>query len=112
MKHLKSFNVKINENNTDDLIIFWSEYLKLVDIIDGIISEHGELSESYWKTGLEDELDEITSTIKTSKDIFDNKQRIIDNFKSLKDGIDGWISEGKSIARYGDLSNIHISLFK
>lgn len=99
------------ENSNEDLINLWNNYLKLVDIIDGIISEHGELLTRYWKDGLEEELDDIISNTKTTKDIFNNKQRIIDNFNKLMDGIDGWISEGKSISRYGSLSKIDKSLF-
>lgn len=109
----KTFNdKKLNENVNEDLINLWNNYLKLVDIIDGIISEHGELSTRYWKDGLEEELDDITSNTKTTKDIFNNKQRIINNFNMLMDGIDGWLSEGKSISRYGSLSKINKSLFK
>lgn len=109
----KTFNdKKINESVNEDLINLWNNYLKLVDIIDGIISEEGELSTGYWKEGLEEELDDITLNTKTIKDIFNNKQRIIENFNMLMDGIDGWISEGKSISRYGSLSKINKSLFK
>ena len=109
---VKNFKQFVNENVNEDLITLWNNYLKLVDIIDGIISEEGELSTRYWKDGLEEELDEITSNTKTTKDIFNNKQKIINNFNMLMDGIDGWISEGKSISRYGSLSKINKSLFK
>jgi hypothetical protein len=113
VKNFRQFvNEQINQNESNDLKNFWNNYLKLVDIIDGIISEEGELSTRYWKDGLEEELDNITSTIKTIKDISDNKQNIINNFKSLIDGINGWISEGKSISRYGSLSKIDMKYFR
>lgn len=36
--------------NTEDLVRdLWNPYMAIVDIIDGIISEEGELSDRYWK---------------------------------------------------------------
>lgn len=100
-----------NKSDRDNLINLWNNYLKLIDIIDGILSEHGELSTRYWVDGLENEIDDITSNIKTVGDIYNNKQRIVSNFHKLMGGIKGWISEGKSISRYGSLSKINLWLF-
>ena len=97
---------------TKQAITFWSEYIKLVDIMDGIISEHGELSLRYWKKGVETEMEDITFMVLTTDDVVRHKDRITANFKLLMDGLNGWASEGRSVSRYGSLSNINISLFE
>lgn len=112
MSNVKKWGEYLNENSNSELINLWNEYLKLVDIIDGILSEHGELSDAYWQTGLAEELDSITEVVKTTKDVSDNKERIIKNAKSLLDGLTGWDEAGKSLSRYGSLLSIKTSLFK
>lgn len=115
VKKFKTFsklNEIINLKLKNELEDIWDNYLKLADIIDGIISEEGELSTRYWKNGVEDELYDILDSVKIVGDILDNKQRIINNFNMLMDGLDGWKSEGKSLSRYGSLSKINKSLFK
>ena len=104
-------NETINESR-NEMLNLWNNYMKLVDIIDGILSEHGELSDSYWKPNTETDLDQITSTVKNVKDINYNQQKIKDNFNNLIDGINGWLSAGHDITKYGNLSKINTSIFK
>ena len=85
---------------------------KLIDIINGIISENGRLSNSFWKDNMEEELDEIASTIKTIDDIRKNKDKIIKNFNDLLDGLNGWTIGGRNISKFGSISNIDKSFFK
>ena len=103
--------IKQKQNFDEELTTNWNNYLALANIIDGIISEEGELSLRYWENGVDEELNYIINNTKSTYDIINNKQRIIANFNMLMDGIDGWISEGKSISRYGELSKINRSLF-
>jgi len=106
-----TFNDFLNENSNNELIDLWNNYAELVDIIDGIISEHGELSDSYWQTNVENDLDLITNQDITPEYIERNKEEIIKNFKELWDGLIGWSSAGNSIERYGSLKGIKKSLF-
>jgi hypothetical protein len=94
-----------------DPIKMWNEYMKLVDILDGIISEHGELSNSYWKSGAEDRLNELTAKIRTVSDIENNRNQIINSFKELMDGLNGWMG-GHDVSRYGRPASIKVSVFK
>ena len=73
----------------------WNAYLEFVEGIDGIISEYGALPTSYWKNGVQDELDSITGTVKTKSDIIANKARIINSATDLLDGLTGIIGSGK-----------------
>ena len=94
-----------------DPVKMWNEYMKLVDILDGIISEYGELSSSYWKAGAETRLDDLTTKIRTVGDIERNRKQIIDSFKELMDGLNGWMS-GHDVSRYGRPASIKASVFK
>ena len=91
---------------------FWGEYVKLVNIMEGIISEHGDLSLRYWQKGVEQEMEDITFFVLTTDDVVKHEKRIKANFNLLLDGLSGWASEGKSFSRYGSLSDIDIELFK
>ena len=92
--------IKLFENFDNDLDL-WNTYMSIIDGIDGIISEHGELNDSYWKDGVEEELDEITSDTQTVADVKKNKERIIANLKDLLDGLDGVIqSRSISVDKY------------
>ena len=73
----------------------WNVYLEFVEGIDGIISEYGALPTSYWKNGVQDELDSITESVKTKAGIIANKVRIINNATDLLDGLTGIIGSGK-----------------
>ena len=48
----------------------------------------------------------------TTDDVVRHKDRITTNFKLLMDGLNGWVSEGRSVSKYGSLSNIDMSLFE
>lgn len=97
---------------SNQAMLFWDNYIKLVNIIEGIISEHGNLSTSYWKDGVEKEMEDITFFVLTTDDVVKYEKRIKTNFNLLLDGLSGWASEGKSISRYGSLSDIDMELFK
>lgn len=95
----KQFNSKEKKfdkgGSLSDDVKLWDAYIKFVDGIDGIISEHGELSDSYWKEGTEAELDSITGSIKTVGDVQKNRERIIDNATALLDGLIGTLASGR-----------------
>lgn len=97
---------------SDQIIHFWGEYVKLVNIIEGIISEYGDLPNEYWQKGVQREMEDITFFVLTVDHVVKYKKRIIANFNLLFDGLDGWSSEGKSISKYGSLSDIDIELFR
>lgn len=84
----------------------WSKYLKLVDILDGIMSERGSLPQSYWKTQDAEEMDVLTATLKTVGDLQANEKRIVENFNKLLDSTNAWISAGNSIDRYGSMRGL------
>lgn len=107
IKQKITLNEKIKINGYNDLVDIWNEYIKLVDIIDGIISENGELSDSYWQTGVEQN---IITDISTVQQIFDRQDEIIKNFNDLYDGLQGWISAGHNISRYGNINKINKKL--
>jgi len=73
----------------------WNAYMGLVDGIDGIISEEGELSDAYWKDNVEKDLDEITSYVKMEHHIAEKKDMILKNLEELLDGLDGVIGSNK-----------------
>lgn len=73
----------------------WTIYMGLVDGIDGVISEEGELSDAYWKDNVEKDLDEITGYVKTAKQIGEKKDEILKNLEELLDGLDGAIGSGR-----------------
>lgn len=106
-------SVTVNENTIDPVAI-WNEYIKLVDIIDGIISEHGELPIAYWKDGVETKMDEITKDyqISTPESITPVLSEIKQNFKDLYDGLTGWVSSGHDVTRYGNYNSIQARLFE
>jgi hypothetical protein len=91
---------------------FWDEYIKLVNIIQGIVSEYGELSTSYWQKGVETEMEDILFMVLTTDHVVKYKKRIITNFNLLMDGLSGWASEGRSVSKYGSLSDIDTTLFE
>lgn len=97
---------------SDQIIHFWGEYVKLVNIMEGIISEYGDLSLKYWQKGVQQEMENITFFVLSVDDVVKHKKRIIANFNLLFDGLDGWACEGKSISKYGSLSDIDIELFR
>lgn len=106
-------SVTVNENTIDPVAI-WNEYIKLVDIIDGIISEHGELPIAYWKDGVETKMDEITKDyqISTPESITPVLSEIKQNFKDLYDGLTGWYMSGHDVSRYGNYNGIQPKLFE
>jgi hypothetical protein len=112
---IKNWNEFLNENdskNNNHYIDLWNNYLSLVDIIDGVISEYGELPSSYWQDNCQQDLDNITSEQNvTVQYISDNETKIKTNFKELMDGLNGWMGAGNGISKYGSLSDIDISLF-
>lgn len=114
IKQKIKINEKIEVTGFNDLVDIWNEYLKLVDIIDGIISENDGLSDSYWKAGVEEELNKITNEyqISTAKQIFDHHDEIIKNFNDLYDGLQGWTGAGHNISRYGNINKINKKLIK
>ena len=91
---MKTFKEFLNENNNNYLDI-WNQYLKLVSIIDGIISENGELSDSLWREGVESKLDELTNGDVNLNFIKTHIDEIIQNYKDLYDGLEGWYMEGR-----------------
>lgn len=92
--------IKLFENFDNDLDL-WNTYMSIIDGIDGIISEHGELNDSYWKPDVETELNEITDSVKTVDDVKKNKDRIMTNLKDLLDGLEGVMQSGSiSVDRY------------
>jgi hypothetical protein len=103
--------MKVNESSNSPVKI-WNEYVKLVDIIDGILSEHGELSSRYWIDSAYDELEDITNADVTIEYITSNLSRIRQNFKDLWDGLEGWSISGHSVERYGNMYEIDKSLFE
>ena len=88
------------------LTTIWSKYLKLVDILDGIMSEHGTLPQSYWNPQDTQEMDVLTSTLKTVGDLQANEKRIVENFNKLLESTNAWISAGNSIDRYGSMRGL------
>lgn len=93
----KQFNESRNENQ---LIELWNAYLSVIDGIDGIISEHGELPDSYFLPNVESDLDNITSGVEPKyPDALDDIARlesdIIQNSKDILDGLDGAIGSGR-----------------
>ena len=75
--------------------------MELVEIIDGIISENGELSDSFWKSGVEQKLDELTPENVDLNFIKTHLIEIVQNYKDLYDGLEGWYSEGRK--NFGDI---------
>lgn len=84
----------------------WSKYLKLVDILDGIISENGSLPRSYWKSEDIKEMDDLTESSKTLGDLQRNESRIVKNFNNLLESTNAYISVGHSIDRYGSMRGL------
>jgi len=114
VKNMIRSKIALNESVTTDfnkLVDMWNEYLKLVDICDGILSENGELSDAYWKEGTEVELDRITNElgINNAHDIFKHRAEIIQNFNDLYDGLQGWNGAGNK--NFGDINAINKNLF-
>jgi hypothetical protein len=77
------------------LIMLWEAYMSIVNGIDGIISEEGELSNSYWKDNVEKDLDNITNYVKNIEQIEEKKSDIIKNFGELLDGLKGAMASGR-----------------
>lgn len=94
MKHLKVFE-SFELNEVSQSIKLWNAYMGLVDGIDGIISEEGELSSSYWKDNVQADLDKITGEVKTEADVKKNTEAIMKNLTELLDGLDGYIGSGR-----------------
>lgn len=106
---------KLNESvdyTNDELVKMWNNYMKLVDIIDGIISEHGELPDNYWSDDCDSDLDFLTDAEITVDYIRDNIELIKKNFNDLLDGLSGWVASGHDIDRYGSLNGIDKNIMK
>lgn len=109
---IKTYEEFLSESVTSDKKEdLWIAFTNLVDGLDGVISEEGELPSSYWKGDVEERInkynDHWSSSGKniTDKDIPALKQLVDDMF----DGIDGYESEKGGMDRYfksGVLSNI------
>lgn len=79
-----------------DNVKLWNAYVGLVEGIDGIYSEHGELPASYWKEGAYDRIESIMNSQPTSAGT-----DIADSMRELLDGLDGATSSGAvRVGRY------------
>ena len=90
----------------------WKMYYKLFDITSGIVSEYGELPESYWNKNVYEDAENIVINRITIGYLKQNIESIKKSFNDLYDGLEGWVSSGHSVDRYGDFNGIDSSLFK
>jgi hypothetical protein len=89
---------KFNESN-QSIISTYNSYMEIVEGIDGIISEHGELPSSCFESGLEEKIDELTAGVTEESDI--NVEGVKENALKLIDGIECLLATGRiSIDRY------------
>lgn len=108
MEHIHTYDSFINEaakkQGSLSSIDLFVAFTNLVDGLDGIISEEGELSDRYWK-------EDVQSRIDSYNDLWGKKAAIEampeEKVKALKtlcddiiDGLEGWESEGNSLGRY------------
>jgi hypothetical protein len=82
------------ESESVPLYDLWTIYMGIVDGINDIISEEGELSDAYWKENVEKDLDEITSYVKMKHQVDEKKAEILKNLEELLDGLEGAIGFG------------------
>jgi len=94
-RHIATF-----ESFDGRLMMLWSTYMELVNGIDGIISEFGELPTRYWKEITANELNRITDVVKDISDVNEERKNIKKNLEELLDGISGWTSEKGPPNRY------------
>lgn len=108
----ENLNENISQNESEELIRKWNKYMDLVEIIDGILSEQGELPGSYWQSNVESDLDQLTSTKNVNPYyIKDNYELIKKNFEEIMDGLEGW-QINNDIGKFGSLRGINKNLFK
>lgn len=85
---------------TKEFLHIWNSYQDLVEGLDGIISEQGELSDAYWKKNAMNDMDDISYEQPFKKDgkVFLNVDlaKLKTNLKDLLDGLDGWEINNKS----------------
>ncbi|MCX6304398.1 MAG: hypothetical protein NT040_05485 [Bacteroidetes bacterium] len=90
------------------IIQLWNEYLSLVDIIRGVISEHGILPDSYWNPCAQSEMQVILANDTNIDVISKNQKLIIKSFRDLWDGLSGFIAGGNNVSRFGPIENIDL----
>lgn len=105
-------NDSINESSNEQLVSMWKMYYKLFDITSGIVSEYGELPESYWIPNAYDNAENIVINRITIGYLKQNIESIKKSFNDLYDGLEGWVSSGHSVSKYGNFNGIDSSLFK
>jgi len=89
---------KFNESN-QNIISTYNSYMEIVEVIDGIISEYGELPSSCFESGLEEKVHELTTGVTKESDI--NIEGVKENALKLLDGIECLLATGRiSLGKY------------
>ncbi len=105
---------KTNEATDNDYVNLWNEYMKLVNIADGLMSEVGDLPKSYWKSNVQKDMDALTSGSITPEYIKGKEKEIKKNAKELIDGFNGYFGsmDPKSAKKYGSFGGIKTKMFE
>ena len=98
MNNLKKFE-KFNESKQEDKrnLEIWNAYMGVVDGLDGIISELGELPTNYFKDEVVKKMDNITTNrnIANISDVSNNIEDIKSNAINIIEPLRAYISSGK-----------------